>query len=111
MALANISSKMPTSILRRRTVDKQDVGVEHKSERRVRFRDPEVIYIHASHHCSSSIQLPLIIGVCILTIMGLILYCHHSQLGTNTFKSSFVVFILRLKHNAAICWNFLKRQQ
>ncbi|XP_044127932.1 nutritionally-regulated adipose and cardiac enriched protein homolog [Bufo gargarizans] len=111
MTLANFSSKMPPSILRRRTVDRGDDGAQHKSERRVRFRDPEASYIYASQHCPSSIQLPLIIGVCIFMIMGLILYCHHFQLGSNTFNSSFVVFILRLKHNAAICWNLLKKQQ
>ncbi|KAG8561281.1 hypothetical protein GDO81_015315 [Engystomops pustulosus] len=111
MTLANFSSKMPPSILRRRTADKADDRTQPRSERRVHFSNPEAIYIHASQHCFSSIQLPLIIGVCILMIMGLILYCHHSQLGSNTFHSSFVVFILRLKHNAAICWNFWKKQQ
>ncbi|XP_056401645.1 nutritionally-regulated adipose and cardiac enriched protein homolog isoform X2 [Hyla sarda] len=101
-------AKMPPSILRRRTVDKEDEDTQHKSERRVHFRNPEAIYIHASHHCSGGLQLPVIIGVCILTILGLIFYCHDLQLGSNTFNSSFVVFILRLKHNAAICWKFLK---
>lgn len=104
-------SQTPPSILRKRTVESGADGAQHKSARRVHFRTPEAIYIHDRQHCSCSLQLPFIIGACILMIMGLILYCHHSQLGSNIFNSSFVVFILRLKHNAAICWNFLKKQQ
>ncbi|KAM4014198.1 uncharacterized protein ACNLHF_004061 [Anomaloglossus baeobatrachus] len=123
MTSEKFSAKIPASILRRRTGDFGCDGAEHKPERRVRFSDPEAIYIHApigtkedpwvqttaNENYSVGFRRPFIIGVCILTIMGLILYCHHSQLSINAFSSSFVVFLLRLKHNAAICWNFLKK--
>ncbi|KAM5129688.1 nutritionally-regulated adipose and cardiac enriched protein homolog [Mantella aurantiaca] len=103
--------EMPPSILRRKPLNKADVTGQQKSERRVRFREPEVIYLHASRHCSSSVPSLLIIGVCVVLMAAAILYCHHVQLGLSTFKSTFVIFILRLKHNAAICWNLFRKQQ
>ncbi|XP_068108129.1 nutritionally-regulated adipose and cardiac enriched protein homolog [Hyperolius riggenbachi] len=103
--------EMPPSILRKRPLDKGDAAGQQKAERRVRFREPEAIYFHASRHCPSSGLSFLLICACILLIMTAVLYCHHVQLGLSAFKSRFVIFALRLKHNAAICWNLLRKQQ
>ncbi|XP_019374035.1 PREDICTED: nutritionally-regulated adipose and cardiac enriched protein homolog [Gavialis gangeticus] len=115
-------SNCPPSILRKRPPVNQAVGEKRKSERRVRFQEPEEIHEHGISCCeymvahdSSSTGLPTFLWLlfCITLILAVSLY--YSSVKQNfkfveEFQSQLVIIFLQIRHVALKCWTWFMRQ-
>ncbi|KAM6068405.1 nutritionally-regulated adipose and cardiac enriched protein homolog isoform 1-T1 [Theristicus caerulescens] len=114
-------SSYPPSILRKRPPVDQAVGEKRKAERRVRFREPEVIeyaisccdYIVVDDRSSSGLPVLLWLSFCAVLILAVSLYYTSMKQDVKVleeFQSRLVIFFLQIRHIAQKCWTWFMRQ-
>ncbi|XP_069494564.1 nutritionally-regulated adipose and cardiac enriched protein homolog isoform X2 [Ambystoma mexicanum] len=104
-------SKCPPSILRKKAPSSRAVNDKGKAERRVRFREPEEITIHA-HERSSAPSLPILLLTLagVLLIMVLALYCRHLNHNCKAMDGllcQLATFLLQMRHVVLDSWTWL----
>ncbi|TRY57797.1 hypothetical protein DNTS_027638 [Danionella cerebrum] len=106
-----ISEKLPISILKRSSVS--SVETKRRSERRVRFREPEIT-VHVYDSPQSRLQLALLSCLFLmLSALALALYCtdrrrHHRT--CEELQTALAVYLLQLKQIVWACWIWLTMQ-
>ncbi|XP_009557409.1 nutritionally-regulated adipose and cardiac enriched protein homolog isoform X1 [Cuculus canorus] len=115
-------SRYPPSILRKRPPVEQAVGEKRKAERRVRFREPEVVIEYAISYCdyvvvddrsSSGLPVLLWLSFCAMLILAVSLYYTSMKQDVKIleeFQSRIVIFFLQIRHVAQKCWTWFMRQ-
>ncbi|XP_036449615.1 nutritionally-regulated adipose and cardiac enriched protein homolog isoform X2 [Colossoma macropomum] len=110
-----INSKIPTSILKRTSVGGSESDPSHrrKTERRVRFREPEII-VHAYDSSQSRPYLALLTCLfLLLSALGLALYCtdrRRPHRACEDLQAALAVYLLQLKQILWGCWIWLTMQ-
>ncbi|XP_052639299.1 nutritionally-regulated adipose and cardiac enriched protein homolog isoform X1 [Harpia harpyja] len=114
-------SSYPPSILRKRPPVDQAVGQKRKAERKVRFREPEVIeyaiscydYVVVDDRSSSGLPVLLWLSFCAVLILAVSLYYTSMKKDVKVleeFQSQLVIFFLQIRHIAQKCWTWFMRQ-
>ncbi|XP_064515392.1 nutritionally-regulated adipose and cardiac enriched protein homolog [Pseudopipra pipra] len=114
-------SSYPPSILRKRQPVDQAVGEKRKVERRVRFREPEVIehaisccdYVVVDDRSSSGLPVLLWLSFCAVLILAVSLYYTSMKQDVKVleeFQSRLVIFFLHIRHVAQRCWTWFVKQ-
>ncbi|XP_026856009.1 nutritionally-regulated adipose and cardiac enriched protein homolog [Electrophorus electricus] len=110
-----VNSKFPTSILKRTSVGgtEPDSTYRRKPERRVRFREPEIV-VHA--YDSSQSRPHLAVLTCLfllLSALGVALYCtdrRRPHRACEDLQAALAVYLLQLKQILWGCWIWLTMQ-
>ncbi|PKK31634.1 hypothetical protein A306_00002294 [Columba livia] len=105
-------SSYPPSILRKRPPVDQAVGEKRKAERRVRFREPEVV-IEYDDRSSSGLPVFLWLSFSAVLILAVSLYYTSMKQDVKVleeFQSRLVIFFLQIRHVAQKCWTWFTRQ-
>ncbi|KAL7862079.1 hypothetical protein SRHO_G00135200 [Serrasalmus rhombeus] len=119
-----INGKIPTSILKRTSVGGSESDPSHrrKTERRVRFREPEIIvhdipyYDCLGAYDSSQSRPYLALLTCLfllLSALGLALYCtdrRRPHRACEDLQAVLAVYLLQLKQILWGCWIWLTMQ-
>ncbi|KAI4878588.1 hypothetical protein NFI96_002278 [Prochilodus magdalenae] len=109
------NGKIPTSILKRTSVGGSESDPSHrrKTERRVRFREPEII-VHAYDSSQSRPYLALLTCLfLLLSTLGLALYCtdrRRPHRACEDLQAALAVYLLQLKQILWGCWIWLTMQ-
>ncbi|PKK31636.1 hypothetical protein A306_00002294, partial [Columba livia] len=115
-------SSYPPSILRKRPPVDQAVGEKRKAERRVRFREPEVVIEYAISCCDyvvvddrSSSGLPVFLWLSFSAVLILAVSLYYTSMKQDVkvleeFQSRLVIFFLQIRHVAQKCWTWFTRQ-
>ncbi|XP_052001862.1 nutritionally-regulated adipose and cardiac enriched protein homolog isoform X2 [Xyrauchen texanus] len=110
-----ISKKLPTSILKRSNVSsvESDSSRRRKTERRVRFREPEIT-VHVYDKPQSHLHLALLSCLfLLLSALGLALYCtdrRRPQRACEELQTALAVYLLQFKQIIWACWIWLTMQ-
>ncbi|XP_026085234.1 uncharacterized protein LOC113060500 isoform X1 [Carassius auratus] len=116
-----INEKLPTSILKRSHVE-PDSSRKRKSERRVRFREPEItVHDIPYYECLGVYDTPqshlhLALLTCLfllLSALGLALYCtdrRRPQRACEELQTALAVYLLQFKQIVWACWIWLTMQ-
>ncbi|XP_016431813.1 uncharacterized protein LOC107758561 isoform X1 [Sinocyclocheilus rhinocerous] len=119
-----INEKLPTSILKRSNVSnvESDSSRRRKSERRVRFREPEItVHDIPYYDCLGVYDTPqshlhLALLTCLfllLSALGLALYCtdrRRPQRACEELQTALAVYLLQFKQIVWACWIWLTMQ-
>ncbi|XP_051578877.1 nutritionally-regulated adipose and cardiac enriched protein homolog isoform X1 [Myxocyprinus asiaticus] len=119
-----ISKKLPTSILKRSCVSsvESDSSRRRKTERRVRFREPEItVHDIPYYDClglydkpQSHLHLALLSCLfLLLSALGLALYCtdrRRPQRACEELQTALAVYLLQFKQIIWACWIWLTMQ-
>nr|XP_021148173.1 nutritionally-regulated adipose and cardiac enriched protein homolog isoform X2 [Columba livia] len=106
-------SSYPPSILRKRPPVDQAVGEKRKAERRVRFREPEVVIEYVDDRSSSGLPVFLWLSFSAVLILAVSLYYTSMKQDVKVleeFQSRLVIFFLQIRHVAQKCWTWFTRQ-
>ncbi|KAK1158864.1 hypothetical protein AOXY_G22642 [Acipenser oxyrinchus oxyrinchus] len=108
--------KCLTSILRKRSsfsCSENEFTHRKKSDRRVRFRDPEII-VHAYDQSTNRTHFALLACIFVLlSVLGVILYCTDKRRHLKVceeLESMLIVSFLQMKQILWSCWMWLTRQ-
>ncbi|XP_059375266.1 nutritionally-regulated adipose and cardiac-enriched protein-like isoform X2 [Carassius carassius] len=108
-----INEKLPTSILKRSHVETDSSRKRKKSERRVRFREPEIT-VHVYDTPQSHLHLALLTCLfLLLSALGLALYCtdrRRPQRACEDLHTALAVYLLQFKQIVWACWIWLTMQ-
>ncbi|XP_009291550.1 nutritionally-regulated adipose and cardiac enriched protein homolog isoform X1 [Danio rerio] len=119
-----IHEKLPTSILKRSNVSnvESDPSRKRKTERRVRFREPEItVHDIPYYDCLGVYDTPqsrlhLALLTCLfllLSALGLALYCtdrRRPQRACEELQTALAVYLLQFKQIVWACWIWLTMQ-
>ncbi|KTG02349.1 hypothetical protein cypCar_00019129 [Cyprinus carpio] len=110
-----INEKLPTSILKRSNMSnvESDLLRKRKTERRVRFREPEIT-VHVYDTPQSRLHLTLLTCLfLLLSALGLALYCtdrRRPQRACEELQTALAVYLLQFKQIVWACWIWLTMQ-